>query len=220
MTDAERIADCTNELREQGKAYPRTCKRCGLGPCQTRPFVPPKTDAQTIAELQATLVAAQRALAEERQRVQNRKEQIERLLEQQGHLIDGEQEQRQRAEQAERDHIEGMAAHKKEVDYAQRALAEAERKLAVSQRTVSDERAEAERCSAYVHRRIEKAERELAAANRRAEALVCESVINTQRVVNGRLVCDSEEFLIYFNARKPRAPAENATDEREGWRHG
>ena len=24
---------CNNSLREQGKAYPRTCKKCGLGPC-------------------------------------------------------------------------------------------------------------------------------------------------------------------------------------------
>ena len=24
---------CNNALREQGKAYPRTCKKCGLGPC-------------------------------------------------------------------------------------------------------------------------------------------------------------------------------------------
>jgi hypothetical protein len=24
---------CNNALRAQGKAYPRTCKKCGLGPC-------------------------------------------------------------------------------------------------------------------------------------------------------------------------------------------
>ena len=24
---------CNNSLREQGKAYPRTCRKCGLGPC-------------------------------------------------------------------------------------------------------------------------------------------------------------------------------------------
>lgn len=26
---------CQNELRESGKAYPRTCPRCGLGPCNS-----------------------------------------------------------------------------------------------------------------------------------------------------------------------------------------
>lgn len=26
---------CQNELRVAGKAYPRTCPRCGLGPCNS-----------------------------------------------------------------------------------------------------------------------------------------------------------------------------------------
>ena len=25
---------CSNELREQGKPYPRTCQLCGFGPCR------------------------------------------------------------------------------------------------------------------------------------------------------------------------------------------
>ena len=30
---AQQDSTCSNALREQGKAYPRTCKKCGLGPC-------------------------------------------------------------------------------------------------------------------------------------------------------------------------------------------
>ena len=30
---AQQDNTCSNALREQGKAYPRTCKKCGLGPC-------------------------------------------------------------------------------------------------------------------------------------------------------------------------------------------
>jgi hypothetical protein len=30
---AQQGSTCSNALREQGKAYPRTCKKCGLGPC-------------------------------------------------------------------------------------------------------------------------------------------------------------------------------------------
>jgi predicted RNA-binding Zn-ribbon protein involved in translation (DUF1610 family) len=28
---------CSETLRAQGKAYPRTCKKCGLGPCISKP---------------------------------------------------------------------------------------------------------------------------------------------------------------------------------------
>ena len=27
------MSDCQQKLREAGKPYPRTCERCGLGPC-------------------------------------------------------------------------------------------------------------------------------------------------------------------------------------------
>ena len=30
---APQDSTCSNALRAQGKAYPRTCKKCGLGPC-------------------------------------------------------------------------------------------------------------------------------------------------------------------------------------------
>jgi hypothetical protein len=30
---AQQDSTCSNALRAQGKAYPRTCKKCGLGPC-------------------------------------------------------------------------------------------------------------------------------------------------------------------------------------------
>ena len=30
---AQQDSACSNALRAQGKAYPRTCKKCGLGPC-------------------------------------------------------------------------------------------------------------------------------------------------------------------------------------------
>ena len=30
---AQQDSTCNKKLREQGKAYPRTCKKCGLGPC-------------------------------------------------------------------------------------------------------------------------------------------------------------------------------------------
>lgn len=53
------------------------------------------------------------------------------------------------------------------------------------------------------------AERERAvAAEARAkelERLFCESIIRTQRSESGRLMCDVEQLLRYFNERKPRA---------------
>ena len=42
--------DCTRIMREQGKPYPRTCPRCGLGPCAYSPMI-------TVAEPQGEPVA-------------------------------------------------------------------------------------------------------------------------------------------------------------------
>ena len=36
---------CNETLRGQGKAYPRTCKKCGLGPCIGAPKQPPAQPA-------------------------------------------------------------------------------------------------------------------------------------------------------------------------------
>lgn len=45
MTNGQ--SDCTQHLREQGKAYPRTCKICGLGLCQfTNPASTPQPAPQ------------------------------------------------------------------------------------------------------------------------------------------------------------------------------
>jgi hypothetical protein len=38
---------CNNSLREQGKAYPRTCRKCGLGPCIGAPKQPPAAQPTT-----------------------------------------------------------------------------------------------------------------------------------------------------------------------------
>lgn len=46
---------CSETLRAQGKAYPRTCKKCGLGPCVGAPKQPPAT--QPAPDLQAELEA-------------------------------------------------------------------------------------------------------------------------------------------------------------------
>jgi hypothetical protein len=37
---------CSENLRAQGKAYPRTCKKCGLGPCIGAPKQPLAQPAQ------------------------------------------------------------------------------------------------------------------------------------------------------------------------------
>jgi len=37
MPTIEQYSNCTYTLRNLGKAYPRTCAECGLGPCKTRP---------------------------------------------------------------------------------------------------------------------------------------------------------------------------------------
>lgn len=46
----ERPANCMYALQAAGKAYPRTCERCGLGPCPfgkpaSRPLSPQSGDA-------------------------------------------------------------------------------------------------------------------------------------------------------------------------------
>lgn len=33
----EQDSTCNETLRAQGKAYPRTCKKCGFGPCVGKP---------------------------------------------------------------------------------------------------------------------------------------------------------------------------------------
>jgi hypothetical protein len=38
--DKEQDSTCNNALRFQGKAYPRTCAKCGLGPCAADPVKP------------------------------------------------------------------------------------------------------------------------------------------------------------------------------------
>jgi hypothetical protein len=62
---------CSETLRAQGKAYPRTCRKCGLGPCIGAPNQPP-----AAPNLQAELDATNRqveilsdALAESRREV-------------------------------------------------------------------------------------------------------------------------------------------------------
>lgn len=54
------MSDCKNELRAAGKAYPRTCPRCGLGPCQV-PLPgtkPPTTTTTTLKEAAAAATEA------------------------------------------------------------------------------------------------------------------------------------------------------------------
>jgi hypothetical protein len=45
--DYEPVQDstCNETLRAQGKAYPRTCKKCGKGPCIGAPKQPPAQPA-------------------------------------------------------------------------------------------------------------------------------------------------------------------------------
>ena len=39
---------CNETLRAQGKAYPRTCRKCGLGPCIGAPKQPPAAQRQWV----------------------------------------------------------------------------------------------------------------------------------------------------------------------------
>jgi hypothetical protein len=49
---------CSETLRAQGKAYPRTCRKCGLGPCIGAPKQPPAAQ-QDIQRLSALVRAQQ-----------------------------------------------------------------------------------------------------------------------------------------------------------------
>ena len=42
---------CSDTLRIQGKAYPRTCKKCGLGPCIGKRIDAPKQEQLYVQEL-------------------------------------------------------------------------------------------------------------------------------------------------------------------------
>lgn len=35
------MTECSHELRDAGRVYPRTCALCGLGPCQRERTPPP-----------------------------------------------------------------------------------------------------------------------------------------------------------------------------------
>lgn len=35
------MSTCTETLKAQGKPYPRTCQKCGLGPCVGHPLLSP-----------------------------------------------------------------------------------------------------------------------------------------------------------------------------------
>jgi hypothetical protein len=39
---------CSETLRAQGKAYPRTCRKCGLGPCIGAPKQSPAAQRQSV----------------------------------------------------------------------------------------------------------------------------------------------------------------------------
>jgi hypothetical protein len=55
---------CNETLRAQGKAYPRTCRKCGLGPCIGAPKQPPAAPVQQ-KPLFADIIAQHPGLAEE-----------------------------------------------------------------------------------------------------------------------------------------------------------
>ncbi len=38
------MSTCNETLKAQGKAYPRTCQKCGLGPCAGHPLLAPTTE--------------------------------------------------------------------------------------------------------------------------------------------------------------------------------
>jgi nitroreductase len=62
---------CSETLRAQGKAYPRTCRKCGLGPCigapKQPPAVPAPPECQTEAEKTAFAFGWWKALESVRQ---------------------------------------------------------------------------------------------------------------------------------------------------------
>ena len=47
---------CSTTLRLQGKPYPRTCKKCGLGPCIAQPTAQPKQEPVALEEYDAGLL--------------------------------------------------------------------------------------------------------------------------------------------------------------------
>jgi hypothetical protein len=55
---------CNETLRAQGKAYPRTCRKCGFGPCIGAPKQPPAAPVQQ-KPLFADIIARHPGLAEE-----------------------------------------------------------------------------------------------------------------------------------------------------------
>lgn len=44
------MSDCNEVLKAQNKTYPRTCQRCGLGPCVMRP-APATTAAPELVHI-------------------------------------------------------------------------------------------------------------------------------------------------------------------------
>lgn len=44
LTQPEQDSTCSITLRLQGKPYPRTCKKCGLGPCIAQPTAQPEQE--------------------------------------------------------------------------------------------------------------------------------------------------------------------------------
>jgi hypothetical protein len=55
---------CNNTLRAQGKAYPRTCKKCGFGPCIADRVQPEQEQGPELREL--LIAAAAMAVAADR----------------------------------------------------------------------------------------------------------------------------------------------------------
>ena len=43
-TEREQYSTCSETLRLEGRAYPRTCKKCGLGPCIGKPVAQPEQE--------------------------------------------------------------------------------------------------------------------------------------------------------------------------------
>jgi hypothetical protein len=51
---------CNETLRAQGKAYPRTCRKCGLGPCIGAPKQPPAAQRQWVGLTDEEVTALKR----------------------------------------------------------------------------------------------------------------------------------------------------------------
>ena len=47
---SEPVSTCNDTLRLQGKSYPRTCQKCGLGPCIGNTAAPAPQPAQPVAQ--------------------------------------------------------------------------------------------------------------------------------------------------------------------------